>query len=120
MIFQWRYGLKRSVAKPQQEILHAPGSDASDDELEIFLKNSNVVFVKVRNQTSDELTSNITINWLAIGHHLVITRSAQNICLLSIGAGTRIVVMRRSLEYSGHVIASAVWLSGKQQVQFWR
>jgi len=76
--------LKTSVAKPQQEILHALGSDASDDELEIFLKNSNVVFVKVRNN-SDELTSNIQLtdgNW----HHLVITRVAQNICLFIDGA----------------------------------
>ena len=76
--------LKTSVSKPQQEILHALGSDVRDDELEIFLKDSNVVFVKVRNN-SDELTSNIQLtdgNW----HHLVLTRVAQNICLFIDGA----------------------------------
>jgi hypothetical protein len=75
---------KTSVTKSQQEILHAIGSDTDDDELEIFLKDSDVVSVKVRDN-SEELLSSISLtdgNW----HHMVLTRAGQDVCLFIDGA----------------------------------
>jgi MSHA biogenesis protein MshQ len=72
---------KTSVSKSQQEIFHALGSDTDDDELEIFLRNSNTVYIKVRNN-SQELDTNTGVvltdnNW----HHLVLTRVDEDVCL---------------------------------------
>jgi hypothetical protein len=75
---------KTSVTKTQQEILHALGRDTRDDELEIFLKESNSVYIKVRDD-SEVLTSNIELtdgNW----HHLVVTRVDEDVCLYIDGA----------------------------------
>jgi MSHA biogenesis protein MshQ len=75
---------KTSVTKSQQEILHALGSDTNDDELEIFLKDSNIVYVKVKG-SSEELLSTINLtddNW----HHMVLTRVGQDVCLFIDGA----------------------------------
>jgi MSHA biogenesis protein MshQ len=75
---------KTSVTKGQQEILHALGSNVNDDELEIFLKDSHVVYVKVRG-SSEELLSTINLtddNW----HHMVLTRVGQDVCLFIDGA----------------------------------
>nr|WP_297349489.1 DUF6701 domain-containing protein [uncultured Glaciecola sp.] len=70
---------KTAVAKSQQEIFHALGDNADDDELEIYLVGSNQVHVKVGNKG---LTLNTNINfdnnsW----HYLVITRVGMNACL---------------------------------------
>lgn len=70
---------KTSVNKSQQELFQALGSSTGDDELEIFLKNNNTVYIKVRDNSHD-LTSNIITtdgNW----HHLVVTRVNENVCL---------------------------------------
>lgn len=71
--------LKTSVNKAQQQIFHALGANTNDDELEIFLQNSNTINIKVRDN-SEELTSNIGLiddNW----HHLVVTRVDEYVCL---------------------------------------
>jgi MSHA biogenesis protein MshQ len=70
---------KTSVSKSQQQIFHALGNNTNDDELEIFLRNSNTVYIKVRDN-SEELTSNVALtdgDW----HHLVITRVDEDVCL---------------------------------------
>ena len=82
--FSLAFWLKTDVSKAQQAIFQALGADAGDDELEIHLKNDNIVVVKVRNN-SKELSSSITLtdnNW----HHVSITRVGSNICLYVDGA----------------------------------
>jgi len=69
---------KTSINKSQQEILHALGNDSSD-ELEIFLRGNNTVYIKVLNNRH-ELDSGVVLtddNW----HHLVLTRVGENVCL---------------------------------------
>ena len=91
-----------SINKPQQQIFHAlgggddddcddddddddddcdedDGADADDDELEIFLRDSNTVYIKVRDNR-EVLSSNIILtngSW----HHLVVTRVNEYVCL---------------------------------------
>ncbi len=75
---------KTGVSKNQQEIFHALGDNNGDDELEIYLKNDDRVYIKVRDN-EQRLDSNITLtddNW----HHLVITRMGQDVCLFIDGA----------------------------------
>ncbi|MFQ3248461.1 MAG: MSHA biogenesis protein MshQ [Glaciecola sp.] len=82
--FSVAFWLKTSVSKAQQAIFQALGADAGDDELEIHLKNDNIVVVKVRNN-SKELTSGIQLtddNW----HHISVTRIGSDICLFVDGA----------------------------------
>ncbi|NQY87089.1 MAG: LamG domain-containing protein [Colwellia sp.] len=67
------------VNKDQQEVFHALGDSASDDELEIFLKGGNQVYIKVRDN-SETLTSNIKLTdgtW----HHIALTRVGEDVCL---------------------------------------
>jgi MSHA biogenesis protein MshQ len=70
---------KTGVTKNQQEIFHALGSDVNDDELEVYLRDDNVVMIKVRDNdhalnSSIVLTNNI---W----RHLVVTRVGEEVCL---------------------------------------
>jgi hypothetical protein len=71
--------INTSVSKSQQEIFHALGSSASDDELEIYLVNSSTVNVKVRDNSQNLSTGSSVTNgqW----HHLVVTRVDKNVCL---------------------------------------
>ncbi len=88
--------IKTSVSKSQQEILHALGSSTSDDELELALKNSKDVYIKVRDK-SQTLRSGQKLTdgaW----HQLAITREGNTACLYvdgvyqecesSVGSGT--------------------------------
>jgi len=85
-----------SVSKDQQEILHALGRDDEDDELELALKDSKDVYIKVRDdsqtlRSSKKLTDG---QW----HQLAITRDGRQACLYvdgvyqecesSVGSGT--------------------------------
>jgi MSHA biogenesis protein MshQ len=75
---------KTSVDKSQQEIFHALGKKTNDDELEIFLRNSHSVYIKVKDK-SEELLSGIELtdgNW----HHLALTRVDEDVCLFIDGA----------------------------------
>lgn len=70
---------KTGVSKSQQDILQALGSDVNDEELEIYLQNSNDITFKIQDNSnlfssSVPLTDN---NW----HHLVITRRGPQACL---------------------------------------
>jgi MSHA biogenesis protein MshQ len=70
---------KTAITKPQQEIFHALGSDASDDELEIYLQGGNTVVVKVKN-IEHVLNSSVALSddaW----HHLMLTRVDEDLCL---------------------------------------
>lgn len=73
-----------STNKPQQEIFHALGNDANDDELEIYLKDNDTVVVKVRD-SNQELESNVALtdgSW----HHLALSRVGKEVCLFIDGA----------------------------------
>jgi len=71
--------IKTPVSKSQQEIMQALGSNADDDELEIYLINNR----RIRMQVQDDdvnLDSNKTLTdnqW----HHLLITRQGNKGCL---------------------------------------
>ncbi|MFT4929449.1 MAG: MSHA biogenesis protein MshQ [Phenylobacterium sp.] len=76
-----------SVSKSQQEIFHALGTSTRDDQLEIFLRNRNTVYLKVRGNNI-ELDSNKTLTdgqW----HQLVVTRQGTWGCLYVDGAFQR-------------------------------
>jgi MSHA biogenesis protein MshQ len=82
--FTFSIWLNTSTSKDQQQIFHALGSDANDDELEVHLSDNNKVMVKIQD-IERELNSGINLtdgNW----HHLAITRVADEVCLLVDGA----------------------------------
>jgi len=77
--FTLSFWVNTSKDKSQQEIFHALGSSTSDDELEVFLKDNDEVYIKVRDD-SDTLTSSKEItdgNW----HHIALTRVDNDVCL---------------------------------------
>lgn len=70
---------KTAVQKSQQEILHALGADINDDELELYIKDTNTVVINVKD-TRQELNSSITLT-NDIWHHLALTRANEEVCL---------------------------------------
>ena len=76
--------IKTSVSKSQQEIFHALGSSSGDDEIEVYLVNGNQLRLNVGGSGSTvNAGSTLTDNsW----HHLLVTRSANQMCLYVDGA----------------------------------
>ncbi len=71
--------INTNVDKSQQEIFHALGNSTSDDELELFIRDSDQVYIKVRDD-SETLNSSVTLtdgNW----HHILVTRQGEDVCL---------------------------------------
>ena len=71
--------IKTDTSKAQQEIFHALGSSQNDDEIEIYLVNSNQVYMNVADR-GNVVSAGTTLaddNW----HHLVVTRSGATMCL---------------------------------------
>ncbi len=71
--------INTSVSKSQQEIFHALGSSASDDEVELYLVNSSTLNIKLKGRAKNFSTGRSVTNgqW----HHLVVTRVQDDICL---------------------------------------
>ncbi|PIE20375.1 MAG: hypothetical protein CSA61_02250 [Neptuniibacter caesariensis] len=71
--------IKTGVSKNQQEILQALGSNASDDEIEIYLVSSDQVRIQVRDRgtTFNAGTTLTDDNW----HHILVTREEREVCL---------------------------------------
>ncbi|WP_415889899.1 DUF6701 domain-containing protein [Neptuniibacter sp. SY11_33] len=71
--------IKTGTSKAQQEVFQALGNSTGDDEIEIYLINSSQVRLNV-GDNGNTLNAGTTLtdnNW----HHLVITRSGNDMCL---------------------------------------
>ena len=77
--FSVSFWVNTSVDKDQQEIFHALGDDEDDDQLEVYLKDEDEVYIKV-NDNSEILTSNIELT-NGLWHHIVLTRTGEDVCL---------------------------------------
>jgi len=71
--------IKTATSKPLQDIFQALGNNVNDDEIEIYLNNSNQVRMTVGDQgTTVNAGKSLTDdNW----HHLVVTRAGIDMCL---------------------------------------
>lgn len=78
------FWLNTSVSKSQQEIFQALGSDANDDELEVYIQNSNQIVVKIKDD-AQVLASGISLT-NGIWHHVALTRDNDRICLFVDGS----------------------------------
>lgn len=70
---------KTSVSKAQQEILHGLGSSTSDDEIEIYLVNSNKIRVNIRDKGNDYTASASFTD--GAWHHLAVSRFGKKVCV---------------------------------------
>ncbi|MDK9725774.1 MAG: right-handed parallel beta-helix repeat-containing protein [Sterolibacteriaceae bacterium MAG5] len=70
---------KTSVSKAQQEILHGLGSSTTDDEIEIYLINSNKIRVNLRNKGNDYSASTSFTD--GAWHHLAVSRFGKKVCV---------------------------------------
>ncbi len=116
--------IKTNQSPSQQEIFQALGSNADDDEIEIYLVGSNQVRMNVGDNgntvsAGKTLTDN---NW----HHLLITRSGQDMCLyvdgnlanchddgssssISIGNSSGVMIGQEQDSYGGSFDSSQSW-----------
>ncbi|MCP4598799.1 DUF6701 domain-containing protein [Neptuniibacter sp.] len=116
--------IKTNQSPSQQEIFQALGSNANDDEIEIYLVGSNQVRMNVGDSgntvsAGKTLTDN---NW----HHLLITRSGRDMCLyvdgnlanchddggnssVSIGNSSGVIIGQEQDSYGGSFDSSQSW-----------
>ncbi|MCP4325384.1 MAG: LamG domain-containing protein, partial [Alteromonadales bacterium] len=76
----WVKAPKSDVSgKTRQQVLHALGNSTSDNQLGIYLRNSDQVVIEVQNE-SETLDSGTTLTndtW----YHLTLTRQDEDVCL---------------------------------------
>lgn len=70
---------KTSVSKAQQEILHGLGSSTTDDEIEIYLINSNKIRVNLRDRGNDYTAAASFTD--GAWHHLAVSRFGKKVCV---------------------------------------
>lgn len=70
---------KTSVSKAQQEILHGLGSSTTDDEIEIYLINSNKIRVNLRDKGNDYTAAASFTD--GAWHHLAVSRFGKKVCV---------------------------------------